>query len=91
MIPLAGAPAPRPDTGGAHMPEHQIANLGADEWKTRDTATSELMQYGKQLAPELETVAKDEDPEVRHRAKLILESFAAPATPMAAADTVGWV
>ena len=26
---MAGAPAPRPDTGGVHQPEHQLANLGA--------------------------------------------------------------
>jgi homoserine O-acetyltransferase len=47
---LAGAPAPRPDTGGPHTPEHQVASLGSfrfESGETIDDLKISYVTYGK--------------------------------------------
>jgi homoserine O-acetyltransferase/O-succinyltransferase len=47
---LAGAPAPRPDTGGPHTPEHQVASLGSfrfESGETIDELKVSYVTYGK--------------------------------------------
>src|ERR1700758_2734305 len=47
---VAGAPSPRPDTGGPHTPEHQIASLGSfrfDSGETIDDLKVSYVTYGK--------------------------------------------
>jgi homoserine O-acetyltransferase/O-succinyltransferase len=47
---LAGAPAPRPDTGGPHTPEHQVASLGNfrfESGETIDDLKVSYVTYGK--------------------------------------------
>jgi homoserine O-acetyltransferase/O-succinyltransferase len=49
-ISLAGAPAPRPETSGAHTPEHQIASLGNFRFEsgaTIDELKVSYVTYGK--------------------------------------------
>ncbi len=42
---LAGAPAPQPDTGGVHKPEHQIANLGAFTFRSGEVVNDFKVSY----------------------------------------------
>lgn len=42
---MAGAPAPRPDTGGAHQPEHQLANLGAVTFRNGEVVDDFKVSY----------------------------------------------
>ena len=49
-ISLAGAPAPRPETGGPHAPEHQLASLGNfrfENGQTIDELKVSYVTYGK--------------------------------------------
>jgi homoserine O-acetyltransferase/O-succinyltransferase len=49
-ISLAGAPAPRPETSGAHTPEHQVASLGNfrfESGQTIDELKVSYVTYGK--------------------------------------------
>jgi homoserine O-acetyltransferase/O-succinyltransferase len=49
-ISLAGAPAPRPETSGAHTPEHQVASLGNfrfESGETIDELKVSYVTYGK--------------------------------------------
>jgi homoserine O-acetyltransferase/O-succinyltransferase len=49
-ISLAGAPAPRPETSGAHTPEHQVASLGNFQFEsgqTIDELKVSYVTYGK--------------------------------------------
>jgi homoserine O-acetyltransferase/O-succinyltransferase len=49
-ISLAGAPAPRPETGGPHTPEHQVASLGNfrfESGQTIDELKVSYVTYGK--------------------------------------------
>jgi homoserine O-acetyltransferase/O-succinyltransferase len=42
---LAGAPAPRPDTSGAHTPEHQLAALGKFRFESGETIDDLKVSY----------------------------------------------
>src|SRR5206468_3386536 len=42
---LAGAPAPRPDTGGPHTPEHQVASLGSFGFESGETIDDLKVSY----------------------------------------------
>jgi homoserine O-acetyltransferase len=42
---LAGAPVPRPDTGGPHTPEHQIASLGSFRFESGETIDDLKVSY----------------------------------------------
>ncbi|HEV2548051.1 MAG TPA: alpha/beta fold hydrolase [Stellaceae bacterium] len=42
---LAGAPAPRPDTGEAHTPEHQLASLGKFKFENGETIDDLKVSY----------------------------------------------
>jgi len=53
-----------------------IRQLGADEFSTREKATEELKRIGRPAAEALAKAAeKNEDPEVRERARAVLESM----------------
>ena len=42
---MAGAPAPRPDTGGPHTPPHQIASLGSFRFESGETIDDLKVSY----------------------------------------------
>jgi homoserine O-acetyltransferase len=42
---FAGAPVPRPDTGGPHMPQHQIASLGSFRFESGETIDDLKVSY----------------------------------------------
>jgi homoserine O-acetyltransferase len=42
---LAGAPSPRPDTGGVHTPEHQMASLGAFTFESGEVVEDFKVSY----------------------------------------------
>ena len=42
---MAGAPAPQPDTGGVHKPEHRIANLGAFTFRSGEVVEDFKVSY----------------------------------------------
>jgi homoserine acetyltransferase len=42
---FAGAPSPRPDTGGPHTPEHQIASLGTFRFESGETIADVKVSY----------------------------------------------
>jgi hypothetical protein len=42
---MAGAPVPRPDTGGPHTPEHQIASLGGFRFESGETIDDLKVSY----------------------------------------------
>ena len=42
---LAGAPAPRPETGGPDTPEHQIASLGSFRFESGETINDLKVSY----------------------------------------------
>jgi homoserine O-acetyltransferase len=43
---LAGAPVPRPDTGGPHTPDNQIASLGSFRFESGETIDDLKVSYG---------------------------------------------
>ncbi len=55
--------------------EKWIVALGDADFETRETASRKLTESGEKAIPFLEKAKKDPDPEVRHRANEILESF----------------
>jgi homoserine O-acetyltransferase len=42
---VAGAPVPRPDTGGPHTPEHRIASLGSFRFESGETIDDLKVSY----------------------------------------------
>src|SRR6516164_6777260 len=42
---LAGAPVPRPETGGPHTPQHQIASLGTFRFESGETIGDLKVSY----------------------------------------------
>ena len=53
-----------------------IAQLGADQYKDRESATEELFREGISIVPQLRVAAKvNDDAEIRARATMILERF----------------
>lgn len=62
------------DIGGKPL-EKWIEALGDPEFDIRETASRRLTEAGEKAIPLLEKARKSEDPEIRHRAGEILESF----------------
>jgi len=58
-----------------------VAQLGADEFAVREKATEELRKIGKPAEEALKKAAESEDPEVRSRAKGLLEDLAQAQKP----------
>lgn len=59
-----------------------IRKLGSDDFTTREQATEELKKAGKSARPALQKAADEsEDPEVRQRARTILEESAKAPVP----------
>lgn len=56
-----------------------IRDLGADDFKTREEATGKLKLIGPPALPALRQAAKDDDPEVRSRARAILKTVSKAA------------
>ncbi len=52
-----------------------IVDLGNDEWSIREKATKSLIEIGKPAVPALEKALDHKDPEVRLRAKIILDEI----------------
>jgi len=59
--------------------EALIADLGHDDWQTREKATVELSRRGPEALPLLRVAAKSKDPEVVARAGRIVEAIEAAA------------
>jgi hypothetical protein len=77
---LAGAgAAPASDEEARTEIEKLIRDLGADEFRTRESATDRLSVIGEKALPELEKALKSEDPEVRKRARDLHEQIATAA------------
>jgi hypothetical protein len=77
---LAGASPmpPSPEDARAEI-DKLIADLGADEFKVRESATDRLWIIGERALPELEKALKATDPEVRRRAKDLYEQIGTAA------------
>ena len=65
--------------------EELIRRLGAEEFPVRERATEELKKIGKPAEEALKKALADDDPEVRERARAVLDSFAPAEKPKAAA------
>ena len=52
-----------------------IALLGAASYKDREEATKALIAMGKAIVPLLRPHLTSDDPEIRHRIRLILEKL----------------
>src|SRR3954465_2307951 len=60
-----------------------IRKLGSDDFTTREQATEELKKAGKPAREALQKAADEsEDPEVRQRARTILEEVAKAENPL---------
>ncbi|HJT79009.1 MAG TPA: HEAT repeat domain-containing protein [Gemmataceae bacterium] len=74
---IAAAPV-RPATPAVPSPEQigrLIAQLGDDDFATREKATRQLWEAGKAAEPALTRALHSEDPEVKRRAGDVLEKF----------------
>ena len=65
LAPAAAPPVPRPS---AKQLEKLVADLGADEFATRERAQRALLAVGAEAVPALRSAVDDPDPEVRRRA-----------------------
>ena len=54
-----------------------IMDLGSNSFQEREEATKSLLQMGAEAYPPLKIAEKNEDPEIRHRSKIILSFLAA--------------
>ncbi len=81
-----------PETDTLARVKKLVANLDADEFDTRDSATDELVKIG---APALDVVralaTNGPNDEVRFRAKLILKKLGADGTPVSTAGKMARV
>jgi RNA polymerase sigma factor (sigma-70 family) len=69
-------PAPRPNPNEV---SGLVKDLGDDDFKTREKATKRLSELGPAVAPALrDALAGSESPEVRKRAKELLDKIAGP-------------
>lgn len=69
------APAEEPTPDETARITGLIADLGSEDWGTRDAATRRLAAIGKTARRALQAAARDEDPEVARRATSILETI----------------
>jgi hypothetical protein len=77
---LAGAgAAPGSEEDTQAQIEKLIRDLGADEFRTRESATDRLSIIGEKALPQLEKALKSEDAEVRKRARELHEQIATAA------------
>jgi len=53
--------------------ERLVARLGSPDWHEREAASHQLVQLGRRAAPALQGALSSPDPEVRHRARLLLD------------------
>lgn len=60
-----------------------LGDLGDGRWSVQDGATSQLLGMGRQVRPLIEAAAKDPNPRVAERARMILESCAEPESAAA--------
>lgn len=58
--------------------DHWIGELGSEDFETREKATAELKKIGKPATEALRKAAESNDPEVKMRAKSILEAIEKP-------------
>ncbi len=54
-----------------------VKELGAEDFKTRENATAELIQFGPSIKAELVSASKNKDPETAFRIKKVLAAFRA--------------
>ena len=70
--------ATRPAEDAAALKERiarAVKDLGADSWRVREEASRRLWEIGRPAQTALEQAADSDDPEVRARARRILEKF----------------
>ena len=53
--------------------ERLVARLGSPDWHEREAASHQLVELGRKAAPALEKALESPDPEVRHRARVLLD------------------
>jgi len=53
--------------------EQLVARLGSPDWHEREAASHRLVQLGRKAGPALEKALQSPDPEVRHRARIVLD------------------
>ena len=78
-------PRPRPAASAVERIKAVVADLNADDWKTRDHAAAQLASIGPAAAAVLRELREGQPPEVRQRIDQILASFDAPQPDAAAA------
>jgi len=77
-------PRPRPSPQVVERIKSVVADLNADDWKTRDRAAAQLASIGPASAAVLKELRDGQPPEVRQRIDQILASFdARPPSPPA--------
>ena len=87
MVKRYSQPRPRPSPQVVERIKAVVADLNADEWKTRDRAAAQLASIGAASAAVLKELRDGQPPEVRQRIDQILASFesksdvAAPPRP----------
>ncbi len=60
-------------SAGAEQAEQLVARLGSPSWQDREAASHRLLELGKDAVPALQRALESPDPEVRHRARLLLD------------------
>lgn len=88
----ATVPAEAEEAASAGEIQRWIADLGSDDYETRERATEALAACGPAARPALEEAARSPDPEVRYRARTALARLARePDADTAARDGGGRV
>lgn len=73
--------APKPAPAAPSEVEKLVADLGADNFETRESADRLLRKVGRPAIPALKKALESRDPEVRARARRILAEIEAAETP----------
>lgn len=74
-------PRPRPSKQAVERLKAVVADLNADDWKTRDRAAAQLTSMGPPSASLLRELRDGQPPEVRQRIDQIIASFEPSAQP----------
>ena len=75
MVKRYTQPHPRPSPQVVERIKAVVADLNADEWKTRDRAAAQLASIGPSAAAVLKELRDGQPPEVRQRIDQILAAF----------------
>lgn len=78
LLAVEQTPAPNPTIEEAIEMYRAVEELGDDSWSVRETASERLLKFGRRAQVVLGSAAQSADPEVAHRARVLLAAIDPP-------------